>query len=535
MLVFLLGAGAPSHCAGSSENFVLEAEGGESLTAEATEARPTAVFAAGSLGDGAALLAFDARTHAERWRFTRDDPTRADRFEALGAAAGRVCAAGTSEDLAAEETSLLVACVHAVTGEPLWQKELPLPGISFREVSLDLSGRTLAVTVPIFRDFLGLPLILDVLALSFDPRDGGAGDTPEAFLLEPGDGAGYGPLAAAAEVAGSTAFVASSLSGPDPGPEQAALLAFDGRTRSERWRFRRDDPAVSSRFLAVDSSHGRVCAAGWIETDASVPNPLHEVLVACFRRHSGELLWQRRLAFGSNVLLVSVDLAGRTLAVRMLPRPVRFSVPHPPLTLSFDARDGTGGAEPPLLEAEGEADFRSQALEARPSSVFVPGDLSGPGDARRDAALVTFDARTLAERWRYRGDHPQLLGLFTRVDADAGRVCAAGTLETDDESTSHLLVACFREHTGALLWERELAGPGDGVAVPDLDLSGRTLVVRLVVLESSPIPFPPPIPPIPRFVSATQVLAFDAHDGSGAKADPFPWPGPPGGLAVAGE
>lgn len=196
-----------------------------------------------------------------------------------------------------------------------------------------------------------------------------------------------------------------------------------------------------------------------------------------------------------------------------------------------------------LLDPEGEVELRQQAVEARISSIFVAGRLSGSGAGPDHAAIVAFDPRTRAERWRYRREDLDRSSRFGAVDADAGRVCAAGTIDTGEESASHLLVACFREHTGVLLWERELAGPGTAVGGVQADLSGRTLVVRTIVSSSGdpiPIPLPPgldpyPYPPagsrplVPPGPYSTQVLAFDALTGSGARPSPFPWHGPPGG------
>lgn len=348
-LLFLLGAGAPSHCAGSSEDFAFEPEGEEVLTALAVEARPFTVFAAGSLAaegaglaGGAALVAFDSRTHAERWRFRRDDPTREDAFDALGVAAGRVCAAGRAAPDPFADATLIVACVHAFTGELLWQKELPLSGSAFEAASLDLSRDALVVTASV--SFRSGPLVVrNPLVLSFDPRSGGSGESVEDFLLEPDGGADLDPRSVAVE--GSTIFVAGPLSGLASLPQQAALVAFDAESRSERWRFRRDDPDPSD-FLAVDADRGRVCVSGWLVTGVGSLGFEKDLLVGCLRARSGRLLWERQLTLESSAERASVDLSSRTLGVRALRRSSLRGVRFEPVVLSFDARDGTGGGPP---------------------------------------------------------------------------------------------------------------------------------------------------------------------------------------------
>jgi len=206
-----------------------------------------------------------------------------------------------------------------------------------------------------------------------------------------------------------------------------------------------------------------------------------------------------------------------------------------------------------LLEPEGDAELHALALEARTSSVFASGWLSGPDDGPEDAVVVAFDSRTRAERWRYRREEAERPSWFATVDANAGLVCAAGAVTTGLRA-NHLLVACLREDTGALLWERELAPPGPYVGRIVLELSGRTLVVRTVipVFGSSPLPGPtPPIPPIlpipidpspidpapvPLASSIeTEVLGFDALTGDGAGPGFCPWSVPSGGSAGAGE
>jgi len=344
----LLGTPGPAFAVEDPAGFELATEHGEGFAPVALAASRASVFAAGRVSepsepDDAALVAFASRNRRERWQFRWRHPERATRFQDVAVDGGLVCAAGTAGASSADR-SLFVACVRARTGALLWRKEVSLAdrvGASFA-VSLKLVGRTLVVHVPVF--FLRPSPDDETTVLVFDARSGGAPEPaegpedPAQFLLMPGmENATF--RAADVEAGRHQVFVAGALVAAPFAPSKAAVIAFDARNRSERWRFEWPEEGSSLRVVAADAA--RVCGAGVVPrgTGLGVDSNL---LVACFHAHTGWLLWQREIAGLRLSAAMRVELSQGTLVVFVSPSvvvPGRFLPGH---VLGFDAHDGSG-------------------------------------------------------------------------------------------------------------------------------------------------------------------------------------------------